>query len=501
MTSPVHVRRLGSWVRSQSSAVRLRIVLFVICCLLICDLPAVAALDTVISFYPLDSAVSVGTVFDVDITLAGVADLGSVQLQISFDPTVLSVVDANPGTPLVIEIQPGDIFVSDSPLFNQADNVGGQIDYSIMNTSSGPFTGDGVIATITFLALGGDVSPLDFDLAILAEPGGADIPATMEPGSVTVSGEATETPTPTVTETATPTATDTATPDATLPSTPTKTTGATITPPTPTNTVILTPTSTHTPAYTQLPLVFKSYVVELPTPTPTATYTASPTPTATDLPTIGPSPPATPTATATETSAPTSTVTATSTQTLSPTLTGTVTPTATWAPGKCIELVVNGDCEDYEADDAWDFIPSAHMAGYSSTQCRDTRALRTGIESGGPVFSYSAVEQVIDVPLEAEEMTLTFWYYCVATGPDYDGDRHYAFIIDQEGIYHTPYLLDMTWPESNQQSWVQAQFTNETYDLGQFRGQRIRLHFETVNNPWGGFAVMYIDDVSLEVCR
>lgn len=176
-----------------------------------------------------------------------------------------------------------------------------------------------------------------------------------------------------------------------------------------------------------------------------------------------------------------------------------MSPTPTLGPGECRELIVNGNCES--SVPSWVFVPTEYTAGYSSAQVHGgTRSLRTGIETGSPKYSYSAAQQAIDVPLEAEHLTLSFWYYAQATGPQGDSDKDYALIFDQYG--HTHYLTWITYPSTNDRTWKQAVFTEQSFPaLLQFRGQRIYVHFETYNNSWGGIAAMYTDDVSFQACR
>jgi hypothetical protein len=176
------------------------------------------------------------------------------------------------------------------------------------------------------------------------------------------------------------------------------------------------------------------------------------------------------------------------------TITPTLTPTL--APGICVELIVNGDCE---GDAGWQFPTNSYPAAYSSLAFHSgARALRTGIEVGGPIYGFSTAEQWIQVPSEATELDLTFWYYCVAIGDvDDDRDWHYALVVDAGGSYTT--LLDVTWPASNGQTWLEAHVDEAL--LGPYRGQRVALRFETYNNSWGRAAAMYIDDISLRACH
>jgi LysM repeat protein len=99
----------------------------------------------------------------------------------------------------------------------------------------GPVSGSGVLATITFKGKAAGTSPINFVNVILAAPGGVQIDAGTQGGSLTVIGDVTPTPTPTVTptQTPTPTGTPTSTPDGNSTPTHTPTPTPTATPTTP----------------------------------------------------------------------------------------------------------------------------------------------------------------------------------------------------------------------------------------------------------------------------
>ncbi|MBC7265260.1 MAG: DUF11 domain-containing protein [Chloroflexi bacterium] len=215
-----------------------------------------------------------------------------------------------------------------------------------------------------------------------------------------------------------------------------------------------------------------------PTPTPTTTATPSPTPS----PSNSPGPSATPTQTSTTALIPTLTMTSTPlpTFTCTPTIAATVTP----APN-CTEAIQNGG---FEEDIGWYLIPTAYTSGYSATQVRSgQRALRCGIESGTNVLSYSDARQTITIPSGVTRATLSFWYY--PRSDDTSHDRQYAFIRHSGG---NSYIF---WVGSNTQEWIY-----HSHDLTGFAGQSITIQFGVYNDGNGGLTVMYVDDVSVEVC-
>lgn len=215
-----------------------------------------------------------------------------------------------------------------------------------------------------------------------------------------------------------------------------------------------------------------------PTPTLTTTITPSPTPS----PSKSPGPSVTPTPTHTTAPLPTQT----NTSTPLPTRTGTPTATITTTPAQnCTEVIQNGG---FEEDIGWYLIPTVYTSGYSTTQVRsEQRALRCGIESGTNVLSYSAARQTITIPPGVTRATLSFWYY--PRSDDTSHDRQYAFIRHSGG---NSYIF---WVGSNTQEWIY-----HSHDLTGFAGQNITIQFGVYNDGSGGLTVMYVDDVSVEIC-
>ena len=277
-----------------------------------------------LSFNPPTPTVGVGTQFDMQVRITGVSDLATVDMRIDFDPSVLQVIDADISSPGTVEIAPGTIFPADAPMLNQVDNVAGRINYSIFGTSSGPFSGDGLVATITFSATLIGTTPVTFTDMVIMDSTYAEIPQTTTDGLVTVTASVTATPTSTPsstpTDTPTPTATATTAPSATptstateIPTIPSPTSTGSVVPsatptktytptptitggPTATPTLTLTPsqtatpsrtptrTNTPTPVHMGLPLVYKNVFVPTATPTATKTFTPTNTPTHTSTP-------------------------------------------------------------------------------------------------------------------------------------------------------------------------------------------------------------------------
>jgi len=239
---------------------------------------------------PLSLEIGAGSTGVVNILVEDVTDLYGFEFEITFDPTVLEVVDADPGKEGA-QIGAGDFLSPDWLLDNTVDNDSGTIAYALCQLSpSEPQSGDGVLATITWRGKTLGTSPIHFTYVKLGATGGVEIPASAEDGQIVVVS-AEPAPTGTPTPMAAPTGTPTPLPATSAP---------TSTPAPPAATPISTPmTLTATPAFTLIP----------PTPTPPATAaleateppTATPTsaPPGTAIPTGVPAPTSTPVPTAT----------------------------------------------------------------------------------------------------------------------------------------------------------------------------------------------------------
>jgi len=176
-------------------------------------------------------------------------------------------------------------------------------------------------------------------------------------------------------------------------------------------------------------------------------------------------------------------------------------PTATRAPAAtrtaqaaCYEALRD---PGFEAGTDWEIVNTAYTAGYVSKPAAyvtnpvhsGQRALRLGISEGPDVFSYSAAEQAVTIPGDASSVRLSVWMY-LKSG-DRAGDGQYVLILKEGGGYDT-----LMWELTNQAGWQQRE-----YSLDAYRGQRIRVHFEVHNDGDGALTVMYVDDVSLTICR
>jgi hypothetical protein len=299
-------------------------------------------------------------------------------------------------------------------------------------------------------------------------------------------------PTPTLTPTATA-ITPTATPTSTPTNTPTPTgifTPTATTTPTETSTYTATPTNTPTPTGIFTPTATT-------TPTETPTYTATPTSTATNTVTRTPTGTPTATLTSTPTETPTSTTTptptATPTATSTPTPTNTPTPTSTPTQIPCEELICNGG---FETTECWVIGDTPRPAAYSNVEVwTGSWAMRLGIVDQGDTKSYSSINQAVAIPGDAASATLSFWYYPVCEDT-VENDWQGVAIFDPDWS-QPPLAWAMPQVCSDSQTW-----TYHTFDLTPYKGQTVILYFNVYNNGVDNReTAMYLDDVSVQVCR
>ena len=254
-------------LRQRAAALRLRAALpAVLVAFALCVMPVLAA-DPVVTLGNGPLTVAPGQSIPFIVSIFGVQDLYGFDLQLSFDPTVLEVVDSDGSTP-GIQSAAGSFISPDFVVRNQADNQAGKVEFVVTQLNPRPArSGNGTLLTVSFRGLvPGKASQVVASKRQLADRNGVLIRATVAPGEVRVAGASSPSGS---TATFTPT-------------------GA-VTGGTATRTVTAPAASAGTP--TRTPFVLAA----LPSATAPAAAAASPTP----LPAVTPGPTATrPTATA-----------------------------------------------------------------------------------------------------------------------------------------------------------------------------------------------------------
>jgi hypothetical protein len=175
----------------------------------------------------------------------------------------------------------------------------------------------------------------------------------------------------------------------------------------------------------------------------------------------------------------------------------------------CSEALINGG---FESNSAWEFPVTAYPAGYSTAYAHGgNRSARTGITNPADnVYSYSSTRQLVSIPSNTTSAYLTFWLKSFSGGggglslPEKPpigspliespmaGDVQYVLVLDEDFNI----LERLVWHLSNNQAWTKYEF-----NLTEYKGQAIWLHFGTYNDGAYGIASMFVDDVSLELCQ
>jgi len=223
------------------------------------------------------------------------------------------------------------------------------------------------------------------------------------------------------------------------------------------------------PSMAYLPLIWKN-IITPPTPVPTVTVTPSDTPTVTPDPSVTPTPPT------------------------------------------CSDQIINSG---FEEKTGWERPTTTFPAEYSIERPRNGDwSMRTGIVSSDPnlnIFSYSSARQGANISNDATSALLSLWVYPISgetnltlSAPEltigepvdtqsFSGDFQYILVLDNSDILLETLYIGL----SNSQTW-----THKSFDLSYYIGSynKIKIHFGTYNNGYGGMSAMYVDDVNLVVC-
>lgn len=126
-----------------------------------------------------------GQLLVVALYVEDVTGLYGVELQLSFDPAIAHVVDADPGIPGV-QIQPLGSFLSPDFIVNRsADNGAGTISYAATQLfPHTPVSGSGPVVAVTFQPLINGTFSMPYSDALLVDIDGMAIPAIVLPCAV-----------------------------------------------------------------------------------------------------------------------------------------------------------------------------------------------------------------------------------------------------------------------------------------------------------------------------
>ena len=121
--------------------------------------------------------------------------------------------------------------------------------------------------------------------------------------------------------------------------------------------------------------------------------------------------------------------------------------------------------------------------------------MRLGITDQSDTESYSSIYQEVTIPGDTVSATLSFWYYPLCQDTvEYDWQGVAIFDPDWS---QPPLAWAMPQVCSDSQTW-----THHTFDLTPYKGQTIIVYFNVKNDGVDNLkTAMYVDDVSVQVCR
>ena len=153
--------------------IRIAVLLAVFTLLTVSSVSSASAQTTTVKVQPSNSQPNVGATITVDITITNVQNLFGVDMELSWDPTVLKVLSAT--SFLGVESHSGGVLHGTIGI---AENQLTQQTYNLAGTSEGAatpaFSGNGKIATLTFSVLRSGQSPLTLITELADKPASSD---------------------------------------------------------------------------------------------------------------------------------------------------------------------------------------------------------------------------------------------------------------------------------------------------------------------------------------
>lgn len=143
--------------------------------------------ETRVNLAPNSLNLRVGQTGQMAVDVANITGLFGVELQLSYDPAIIEVVDADPGAPGT-QVAPGAVFAGVEIFDVENETASGQIKFSATRTApTPPFDGTGSIIQITWRGKAVGQSTVTLDTVKLANTDGQPISAAISPtGSVEV---------------------------------------------------------------------------------------------------------------------------------------------------------------------------------------------------------------------------------------------------------------------------------------------------------------------------
>ncbi len=134
------------------------------------------AIGTTVSLRPVRAEISMGETLDVEVLINNVSGLYGVDVVLSFEPTIVEVVDFDPDHEGV-QVKPGQFPQPDFLAENEVINDFGTIWYAVSQVSPRePANGSGVVMTIRFRGKSPGITEIQIVDVTLSDSGGLQIP-------------------------------------------------------------------------------------------------------------------------------------------------------------------------------------------------------------------------------------------------------------------------------------------------------------------------------------
>lgn len=131
-----------------------------------------------------------GELIDVEVWIEDVQEMYAGDVQLTFDPQVLAVVDANPATTAIEMVPRNDLLSPDWVIRNVADNQAGTTWYAVSQLNPSPaVSGSGAFFSFQFKTKGVGKTEVVVHYRKLASRDGIEIPAEAAGASYRVTGE------------------------------------------------------------------------------------------------------------------------------------------------------------------------------------------------------------------------------------------------------------------------------------------------------------------------
>ena len=140
-----------------------------------------AGVNPLLWINPESAQTGLGT--EVDLQLDNIVDVYGLQVEMTFDPSILEVVDADPGTQGT-QITPGACPAPNFVVTNDTDNSSGQINYAVTQLNPTAPCDGGTVATVQFTCLAEGTSAVAITTSVVSDSNGSSLAHDTQNGTI-----------------------------------------------------------------------------------------------------------------------------------------------------------------------------------------------------------------------------------------------------------------------------------------------------------------------------